>query len=521
VSRFHSICIALVAVIAITSLTAIHLDSQGVYYDELHQAPAAFRYVGSHPKQFMCAYRGIPLLNMTYSGAIKSAVYGAYLKFVNPHFSVVTWRLVGIAFVAAGVFCFYIIAGTSLRIESAVLFGCLLLSDISVIVMTRHDWGPTALALALRLTFLAVWMSIALRKAEDYKFALAGLIVGISIFEKLSSVVMLAPLFILLLTVPARRKSNWIAAALGLMAGSFPLVIANVATYRLGQGFISLSGTTPGRRPLGLTSLIEYAHNYLSLGQGQFVRNLVFGDFPNAFVAKSETGLMCLVLVIIFIAAIRLRRSGDLMRLAAAAAAAYVVLAVAILLLPRATFIHHWVIGTPFQYAAIALGLAALGRRTWSYKFLLAVTLCLIAIRIPAIMVVESSFISGKASVRFDPGFNRLVQLAATKSKDAVFISSDWGSGNQIYCGTDGNDDSFAEPFWDARPAKVVLEVASKTKKRTLYLITTGLAPQFSEASASIIDAMTNSQDWQSKPAEEEFSNLGPIEVRKFVRRIE
>jgi hypothetical protein len=259
----------------------------------------------------------------------------------------------------------------------------------------------------------------------------------------------------------------------------------------------------------------------LSLGQGQFVRNLVFGDFPNAFVAKSETGLMCLVLVIIFIAAIRLRRSGDLMRLAAAAAAAYVVLAVAILLLPRATFIHHWVIGTPFQYAAIALGLAALGRRTWSYKFLLAVTLCLIAIRIPAIMVVESSFISGKASVRFDPGFNRLVQLAATKSKDAVFISSDWGSGNQIYCGTDGNDDSFAEPFWDARPAKVVLEVASKTKKRTLYLVTTGLAPQFSEASASIIDAMTNSQDWQSKPAEEEFSNLGPIEVRKFVRRIE
>ena len=520
-SRFHSICIALVAVIAITSLTVTHLDSQGAYYDEVLQASAAFRYVGSHPKRFMWEYRGIPLLTMTYSGAIKSAVYGAYLKFVNPHFSVVTWRLLSIAFVAAGVFCFYIIAGALWRIESAVLFGGLLLSDISVIMMTRHDWGTTSLALMLRLIFLAIWMSIALRKAADYKFALAGLIIGISIVDKLSSIVMLVPLFILWLTVPARRKSNWIAAALGLVAGIFPLIIANVVTYRLGQGFISLSDTTPHRPPLDLSSLMAYTHNYLSLGQGQFARILIFGDVPNAFVAKSETALMCLALAIIFIAAIRFHQSDDLMRLAVAAAATYVVLAVAILLLPRATFVHHWVIGTPFQYAAIALGLAALSRRTWSYKFLLAVALCLIAIRIPATLAVESSFISGKASIRFDPGFNRLVQLAATKSKDAVFISTDWGSGNQIYCGSDGNDDSFAEPFWDAKPAQTVLEVASKTKKRTLYLITTGLAPEFSAASAIIIDTMTNSQDWQNEPVEEDFSNLGPIQVRKFVRNIE
>jgi len=39
--------------------------------------------------------------------------------------------------------------------RGALLFGGLLLSDISVIIMMRHDWSPTALALASRLALLA------------------------------------------------------------------------------------------------------------------------------------------------------------------------------------------------------------------------------------------------------------------------------------------------------------------------------------------------------------------------------
>src|SRR5438552_10262700 len=200
--------------VVLAFLTTIHLDSQGAYYDELFQAPAAFRFTGSHPIFFTWAYHGVPILNMSYVGAIKSDVYGLYLKFIDPHFSLTTWRLLGIALVSASVFGFYWLAGTSLGWGGALLFGALLLTDISVIIMTRHDWGPTALALALRLILIAVWLSVECDKPLDSKFAVAGLIVGISIFEKLSSIVLLAPFAILLF-----KPRKWIAAIAGLVLG--------------------------------------------------------------------------------------------------------------------------------------------------------------------------------------------------------------------------------------------------------------------------------------------------------------
>src|SRR5512132_4167100 len=81
-------------------LATVRLDAQGLYYDELHQAAGAFTYLGSPPEYFaLFTVRGIPLLNMHYSGAIKTAVYGLYLRFVRPEFSVLSWRLVGIFFV--------------------------------------------------------------------------------------------------------------------------------------------------------------------------------------------------------------------------------------------------------------------------------------------------------------------------------------------------------------------------------------------------------------------------------------
>src|SRR5262245_2954530 len=104
--------------IAFCTMTAFHLDAQGAFYDELHQAPAAFHYVGKHPVMFTRTFFDLPSLNMSYSGAIKSAIYGLYLKYVHPHFTVYSWRLMGILFVAAGLFSFCLIAGTSLPVAA-------------------------------------------------------------------------------------------------------------------------------------------------------------------------------------------------------------------------------------------------------------------------------------------------------------------------------------------------------------------------------------------------------------------
>ena len=521
-NRFQTYAIAAVAAAALVLLTAVHLDSQGAYYDELHQAPAAFHYIGSHPVMFTWPHHGIPLLNMTYSAAIKSTIYGAYLRFVDPLFSITSWRLLGIAFVAAGLFCFFMIAGASLRFQSAVLFGLLLLSDISVLVTTRHDWGPTALALALRLVFIGLWLSLALDattdKSQRWKFALVGLVVGLSILEKLSSIVLIAPLGILLLTKRTRDKKGWRWAIAGLMLGTLPLVIGNIATYGKGHGFISLSEATTDKGDLGT---FAYIYDYLSIGQGQLPRALVFGDVPNAWFGWSEAAALTALLIIICAAAMRGRESSSSLRLAGAFVATYAALAIAFPLIPHPTFVHHWIVATPFQYAAIALALPALKDNKNTRRLFVAIAVFLIVMRIPNLITVEQSFASGKASDRYDGAYNKLMRLAATRSKDALFISSDWGSATQIYCGSNGQDDFVYEPFWNADSAQTVRDITSQTHKRVLYVVTTGIGAQFAASSAATIDALTQSRTWQSSPVEPEFANTGPIQIRKFVRSVE
>jgi hypothetical protein len=127
---------------------------------------------------------------MTYSGAIKSNIYGLYLRFVNPHFTLTSWRLFGIAFLALGIFSFYLVVGNSISTWTAVVFGMMFLTDASVVLLSRHDAGPVTLALCSKLFVIALWMSVVFRGPSRWKYVLIGFVVGISIFEKLSSAVM-------------------------------------------------------------------------------------------------------------------------------------------------------------------------------------------------------------------------------------------------------------------------------------------------------------------------------------------
>ena len=515
----RSLGLAALALLALISLTGLRLESQGVFYDELHQAPAAFRYIGSHPFMFTWPHRGIPLLNMTYVGAIKSNVYGLYLRYVNPHFTIATWRFLGIAFVAIGLFVFVVVAGRLLPLDAAILFLFLFLSDISVIVMTRHDWGPTALAQTLRLLFLSLWLLTALDRPSAFKLGLAGFLVGISIWEKLSSVVLLAPLCILLFMASGRSKKDWLAAAIGLFAGTLPLLVANMTTYMSDQGFISIGLTdSPPRYSDSLTiqGLARHAYGFVSLGQGRLVRQLVLGEESDNFIERAEVALIGLLMIAACLAARRAGRFHRFAPLVIAMVGTYILTAAGLAALPSRTHIHHWIIGTPFQYAAIALTLSVLDRRSVLYKWVLAASVLVIVMRVPTIINVERSFFSGKSSARFDPAFNRLFQLAATRSADSAFIATDWGSATQIYCGTNGNDGSVYELYENKNPDQAVIDIAAKTKKQFLYLVTTGMAK--SGASSAILTAMESAPGWSIVTVESEFASLGPVRIRKFVK---
>jgi hypothetical protein len=515
---------ALIAVIAVSlllGLTAIHLDRQGPYYDELHQTPAAFRYLHRHPVMFTWAWHGIPLLNMTYSGAIKSNIYGLLLKYGLHQFTITSWRWLGISFVAFGLVAFYSIAGKWIALESALLFPALLLTDITVILTTRHDWGPTALALALRLIFIAIWISIESGDPSDFKFAIAGFITGLSVFEKLSSVVLMLPLFVLLLNAGTRRgRRVWALTAAGLLIGVFPLIIANISSYRSGQGLISLADTKSDKDPVSLNGLAEYAYDYVSLGYGEMARTQIVGELSNPMAVQAEALLSGFALLSIAFAARRLWKAGRRERLAVIFAGMYVTIAIGLQLLPRATFIHHWIVGTPFQYVALALALPALHKWNYHEKVLGGLVLCLIAFRIPAVASIEQALISGQSSASFSPAFNQLIEFAGTHKNDAILVSSDWGSGTQIYCGTNGAENTAFEPYWADGAGNGVLSIAAAAKQNTMYVITTSMSPQFAPASAAIIQAMQTAPDWTPAAPDNEMRSISQIQIRKFVRQV-
>jgi hypothetical protein len=128
---------------------------------------------------------------------------------------------------------------------------------------------------------------------------------------------------------------------------------------------------------------------------------------------------------------------------------------------------------------------------------------------------------AGNASAGFAPALNRVAEIAAMKTKDAVFISSDWGSGTQIYCLSNGHDDFVYEPFWDTNPAEATTRIAAQTNKNILYVVTTHLSEQFAAAAGQVVTAMGSADGWREAPLDGDFAGLNRIDVRKFVRSVQ
>jgi hypothetical protein len=518
--------LGILAALTFAALSIVNLDSQGANYDELHQAPASFHYLGKKPSMFTLELLGIPYFNTTYIGAIKSTVYGLYLKHVDPRFTLYSWRLLGIGFVSVGLLVFYGVAGRSLPAPSAWLFAALLTTDATAILTTRFDWGPTALALALRLALLSLWLSIELddpgKTAEGRYFA-SGCVVGIAIFEKLSSVVLLVPLALLLLSTWRRNRKGWLASALGLAAGSLPLLLGNISAYSHGKGLISLTDLSSGKARIHLRDWIDYAQQYFATGQGGVVRGFILADDPNPCWAQAETALLSVVLLILIVSAFQSRRTNRLMAAAGLLAAAYVLVGVSVFLLPRGIWVHHWFSGTPFQYAAIALAFAAFdapprpGR--WRRAVFRISAAAMLILHIAAMLRVEKLLADGSASGVFSPDLTRVGELASRKAASSAFLSADWGTGTQVYCLGDGQDDLVYEPFADPDPEAATLAIADATRKDALYVLATGFPMLRSNASALVLDSMSRSAAWQEEPIEEDFAGLSGIQVRKFVRR--
>ena len=136
---------------------ATKLDSQGLYYDEIIFAPAAFAFKGSNVRIFTnITFNNIPIFLSSYEGAIKSILYGLYMKLFNQDFSVISWRLMGIIIFISGIIMFSYYGIRYLRFSQFLLLFIFLLTDSNLLLNTRIEIGTSTFSLALRLIFLGI-----------------------------------------------------------------------------------------------------------------------------------------------------------------------------------------------------------------------------------------------------------------------------------------------------------------------------------------------------------------------------
>ncbi len=512
-----ALAIGVLAACAFARLATINLSAQGVYYDEIHQAPAAFACLGKKAPFFAMSFvHRIPLMTMTYSGAIKPILYGLYLRFTGASFSVESWRWLGIALVAATFPLFSMLARRRLSNVGLVTFFALILTDATVVLETRHDWGPTALALALRMIFLGTWLRGAVHETVRPRNSFfLGLIVGFSIYEKLSNIVLLLPLGLILVGRERRRLDHWRACLVGGVVGALPLLYVNYQ-YFLRTGVLFSTRQVEAQGDKSLAGVVHFLKEYLSLGSGSVVRQFILGENHGFAVAEA------LLLTAALIAVLCLWKSVAVSRTPAVLVACYLAAGVGLFLLPNVTAAHHWVIGTPFQYLAFAMAIAAPYRRPTGTSGLAIASRVALILVLGALMVVRAqgttaltrSLARGASSDAWDPSLTRLGEFCASRAGQDVFLAANWGVATQIFCLSDGHPHVVRE--WWAAPA--LAKSIRLGRFRSLYVVL-NLHTNFpdSDFSRGVITEFEKHPRLVEVPVEQELAELAAVKVRKFV----
>jgi hypothetical protein len=522
-ARRWALGLGVAAAVAFALLASVHLTAQGPQYDELHQAVGAFTWIGAPPPAAFCLdFHGICVLNTTYSAALKTHLYGLFLRLSGNGFDLAEWRWVGILTIAVGLALFAAAAPSALRLRELALFYAFLLTDGSLLLLGRFDWGPVAFAFLLRMAMLALWLRGESGEAPGPASSWAlGALTGFAAFEKLSSYLLVLPLAAMMLGSPRRRgRRHLMAALLGVAMGALPLVLVNLGWLAKTGELISLRGLR-GAPGLGASAL---ARELLALGAGGRVRAFMLGQPPTSTVERCELALLLGLLALAALVAIRWGGE-ETPRRAGIALASYFAIGAGLWAMPRATWAHHWILATPFQYLAIVLAARALrwrgqgvGRRIAGVAFGLLLAGWL-ALRLLSLASLEGALRRDSAAEAWDPSLAALGRFAARQPAGTLFLATDWGVATQIACFGNGRPGLVVEPFWDERGLRAPENARAVRDAHVLYLVrlrrSTGRFP----VTERIERDLPSDPAWRLVPAEPETAAWRAIEIRKLVRR--
>jgi hypothetical protein len=471
---------------------------------------------------------------MSYSGAIKSNIYGMYLFFSGQEFSVLSWRLTGVLIVGLSLFLFGKMIGKILPKYSLALFYLLFLSDISILFMVRYDWGPVALALSLRLLFIAFWIKGDYSGDRPTKMnsLLLGLIAGVSVYEKLSSIVLIIPLIYILLFNKHRRNLKHLSyASFGYVIGCLPLIALNIYIFLTRNVLLSWKQVNSTSSHFNIPDFIDYFIKYISLGGGTLVKSWITGVKIQVLTNNFETILMISLLLFSTVLFLFYRFKGKFSSLFWISLLSYFTLCIAVFLLPHPRkWVHHWIIGTPFQYIALSCAFAVslnenakliLSDLDIRRKLFLAIFVIFFTFRLYSLFSTEKNFSEGYASVKWSPELTRLGEFAAKHQNDALFIAADWGVATQIYCLGDGKTKIY-EIFWPHGPVVPVnvslTEIINNNNLNCVYIVLLEPPRNVNPLRTSeVLPAMKSLYGWKETDIEDEvkFKNIC---IHKFVK---
>jgi Dolichyl-phosphate-mannose-protein mannosyltransferase len=432
-----------------------NLAAPGMYYDEAVFGGLAKDFVVGQKRLHMpgCETvtifsRRFPVFVQPYLGALKCwmlipafTVFGATLAVLR--LTSVFWAMLAVLFFMLGI-------RRWLGVWPAIIGGLLLTLDPAWFFLGVLDWGAAVPALfcrCLAFYFGSVWW----RNRNAGCLFLAGLFLGLGVFNKIDSLVFVAATGIAALCFYARDlwqavRSRWWVTTAACFAFLLPILIT---LPRMGKVLVVAQQT-----PSLTNELKEKLHTLLALYDGSYFYRLInVGGLFNKMYDQPAAVYVPLWLVLAFaIVAAAFVRDKHCLRSVGFMLTSLILTTVGVLLLPGAIRIHHAILAFPFPQLIMVTALALLWNATSkrfarrAVRIAAVVSLILLgATQVYAIAKTERLIADTGGRGRWSNAVDMFCQENKDRS-DLVIASLDWGFNEQVAFLADRPQ--LVEPFW-------------------------------------------------------------------------
>ena len=392
----------------------------------------------------------------------------------------------------------------------------------------RFDYSVNVFPFFLRLVYLSLLIGNYYQKSISYKnFFFSGFILGIAVYDKFSSVILIIPGIILCLNFLRLKKielKHIFLNIAGFAAGSFPLIIINLIYFIKDTKFFT--GVIRNDSFYTFSDFVHWFAVYPGLGAGNYFLEYMLGEkSPNFYYFNELFFISLFTVVILFLNSFVIPRK-KIFNLSTIFFLCWIMTFFVLYLSPQKAYERNYLLGTPFQYLAIIFifpllkTVVKINFRNLLKLFLIILFSFWFIVRGINLFRVASFLTEGKYSNSWDPSFTKIGLYARNKSEDSLFVSLNWGTGIQIFLLNNGSEDNIFEPFTytDFKGITDIYRELENKNKKYLYTIVNKYSDNNDTyfTRNKIINDINNSDLFAPLPLEEEFENLTALDIRKY-----